>query len=302
MKSSNMFNRREMCDSIDFNDQVKIEELSLSFKSLPPSEHTMSPMDLCTFDDFATTLIVDSVLEFTTHKMFARKRYVKQDERSAARAIMRNFRDDHDFSRAIAAVLKLRSITAFLAQHTFVKQIEFRDHIVRFLNMFCDELSGFTIRRCDRYSAENNIGAKLVATKHWCRGDKIERLCGVICAMNNDEENEILVAGVNDFSVMFSTRKRCAQLWLGPGAYINHDCKPTCEFVSHNSTAHIRVLRDMKPGDEITCYYGDEFFGDKNERCECATCERTFRGVFTSLRDEQAPEQRCGKYTLRERS
>lgn len=146
-----------------------------------------------------------------------------------------------------------------------------------------------------------------MATREWQAGDVIERLEGVIAEIAKGRELEILVPGVNDFSVMYSTRKGCAQLWLGPAAYLNHDCTPNCRIIpTGRDTAYVKVLRPIAPGDELLVFYGQNFFGPQNAHCLCVTCEKTERGGFSAGdADDQDSEEALLKettYRLRART
>lgn len=141
----------------------------------------------------------------------------------------------------------------------------------------CAPSSRFTIERCAMFEEDGDVGAKVMAAKDVKSRTVIEELCGRLVTVRES----FLKPGRNDFSVVHSEYSKKVQLWLGPAAYANHDCESNCDIhYLRSGVACLRTKRPIRVGEEVTAYYGPNYFGTNNVYCLCTTCEAKKEGAY----------------------
>ncbi|KAJ1544777.1 hypothetical protein HK405_008396, partial [Cladochytrium tenue] len=98
-------------------------------------------------------------------------------------------------------------------------------HAKRYFSMYLPD-AGYEISRTYRYKTSGKVEACLIATRDWSVGDEIRHCMGIMAELSS-EDVEFL--SNRDFSVIFSTRKKCECLFLGPARFVNHDCSPNTQ-------------------------------------------------------------------------
>lgn len=102
--------------------------------------------------------------------------------------------------------------------------------------------AGYEVGDTRRYGGTGRrVEACLIATKDWHVGDEMRLLTGMIACLDPKDDAE-LKRGNRDFSVMWSTRKNCSCLFLGPARFANHDCNSNCKVNRENKYMHLQLM------------------------------------------------------------
>ncbi|KAG9680399.1 hypothetical protein KCU98_g10468, partial [Aureobasidium melanogenum] len=252
---------------------------------------------LVDYDDRITDALIDRVYYWTTIRKLCTNRPlgsrgIREDD--VARILQTHVILNKDAASAAQHLLQLPALARYLnALPSKEEKKHFQDHFRKYVNIYLPDCP-FEVTTTNRYTITTHEAAT-VARKHIRRNETIKYLTGVQVAMSEAEEK---ILGVNDFSVVMSSRKKRPSLFLGPARFANHDCNANAKLVTmgHNGMTIVSV-RDIDIGEEITVTYGEDYFGEDNCECLCATCERLLRNgwsrrpiVSRSSSDSPAPQ------------
>lgn len=185
----------------------------------------------------------------------------------------------------------------------------FRNHLRRYMQIYLPD-SPFEVSTTNRYTIVTHEAA-VTARRYIRRGQPVKYLSGIQVQMSAEEEEDIS-RRKKDFSIVVSSRNKCASLFMGPARFANHDCDANAQLkIISQSSIEIHATRDIDVGEEVTVTYGDNYFGEDNCECLCHSCETKLAngwaqpGGAASVQksvEEEAPSEGYGLRQRRGRS
>ena len=198
-----------------------------------------------------------------------------------------------DAAQGMQQILDLPSMKKYYERlGTADEKEHFKRHLRKYVNIWLPDCP-FEVGTTNRYVLSRQEAA-VFARKEIKKGETIKFLSGIQVSMNEEEEKKI---GMNrrDFSIVISSRKKKSSIFLGPARFSNHDCDGNARLTTRGAYGmHIVAARDIEVGEEITVIYGEDYFGEDNCDCLCATCERYLRNGWDPTKEPRSTNtSRC---------
>jgi histone-lysine N-methyltransferase SUV420H len=158
-------------------------------------------------------------------------------------------------SKAESQLLALPGLKKFSESLKTDKEKEdFRRHLRRYINIYLPDCP-FEVASTNRYTVVTHE-ATVTARTFIKKGEVVKYLTGIQVLMTPEEE-ESIKSSKRDFSIVISSRKSVASLFLGPARFANHDCGANARLQTTGSAGmEIYAITDIEVGDEITVTYG----------------------------------------------
>ncbi|KAH9887440.1 hypothetical protein F4778DRAFT_426790 [Xylariomycetidae sp. FL2044] len=229
---------------------------------------------LSSYDDILTDALVDHTYYWTTipknRPSYHASRGVKEEE--ITKIIQSHLVVDPDLEIAESKLLATEGLRKFCnALKTPKEKDDFRAHLRRYMQIYLPDCP-FEVSSTNRYTITTHEAA-VTARKFVKRGKPIKYLSGIQVVITDKEDKE-LAKRKKDFSVVVSSRNKCASLFMGPARFANHDCGANARLmITGQSGIEIVATKDIEIGDEITVSYAESYFGEDNCECLCKTCE-----------------------------
>lgn len=179
---------------------------------------------------------------------------------------------NEDVDRAEERLLSLSGLRKFLVSlKTDKEKDDFRKHLRRYVSIYLPDCP-IEVSSTNRYTIVTEE-ASITARRPIRKNESIKYLAGIQVSITAKEEEE-MTSRKKDFSIVVSSRSRCASLFMGPARFANHDCRANARLrTAGQAGMEVVATRDIDVGEEITVTYGENYFGEDNCECLCKTCE-----------------------------
>ncbi|KAI0442187.1 hypothetical protein F4803DRAFT_562508 [Xylaria telfairii] len=229
---------------------------------------------LSSYDDILTDVLVDHAYYWTTipknRPSYHPSRGVTEEE--VTKIVQSHLIVDPDVEAAESKLLATNCLRRFYnALKTSKEQDDFRAHLRRYLHIYLPDCP-FEVSSTNRYTIYSHEAA-ITARKYIKKGQSIKYLSGIQVMITAKEDKE-LAKRKKDFSIVISSRNKCAALFMGPARFANHDCNANARLmITGQAGIEIVATQNIDVGDEITVLYAENYFGEDNCECLCKTCE-----------------------------